>query len=378
MVRDFSQGNLEKLKGLISEIEDEKWCDFTDSLGDWWYGTIFYSRVTSEWESIQEYHKKVLDRENTSAQDLERIFSDVIQVEKSYQPRLAACNVRMSNLISLQNVLAQIISPKNAFTPQQMSALLAAASTNFAKQEKVLDHLMTDGVSLEDAKLGEDNQAMLDTLRRVGNVMMLTIPELKGKGRIEIPIGPDVTFYYEVEVAGNKDALTEVEIETEINAQRLEFGGVEVGGSILGLGYSQDSDGARKFSISGDNCETTFNLDGGVEYESSVTINGRTYTVHVEAALDSVSAEQSVEVEINDASITSTIGLRKDNSDNGWRPVPVPVPVYVESPSPISIPSFDVDWEDVAIVGGTVIVIVGIGAVIYFTGGAAAPLLLAV
>ena len=36
MYRDFSDASKQRLLGLVKEVEDEKWSDFTDWIGDRW------------------------------------------------------------------------------------------------------------------------------------------------------------------------------------------------------------------------------------------------------------------------------------------------------------------------------------------------------
>ena len=37
MVRDFTEQARQELLDLVEQVEKEKWCDFTDWLGDRWY-----------------------------------------------------------------------------------------------------------------------------------------------------------------------------------------------------------------------------------------------------------------------------------------------------------------------------------------------------
>lgn len=37
MKRDFSANARQELLSLVAQVENEKWCDFTDWVGDRWY-----------------------------------------------------------------------------------------------------------------------------------------------------------------------------------------------------------------------------------------------------------------------------------------------------------------------------------------------------
>ena len=65
MYRDFSESSKNKLLGLVSDVENEKWCDFTDWVGDrWldfesWIGTL---NIKGYVNNVNSYHKKVIDK----------------------------------------------------------------------------------------------------------------------------------------------------------------------------------------------------------------------------------------------------------------------------------------------------------------------------
>ena len=78
-------------------------------------------------------------------------------------------------------------------------------------------------------------------------------------------------------------------------------------------------------------------------------------------------AEESVKTEIDGVSVSSTIGIKKTNSN--WRRMPDPVPIT--SPYEGVIPEFDINWEAV----GDIVIVAGITYVVVKTvaGVALAP-----
>ncbi|WP_075720540.1 hypothetical protein [Roseburia sp. 499] len=69
MKRDFSETSKQELISLVSQVESEKWCDFTDWVGDRWYdfeswiGTLDIQHYIND---VNAYHKKVIDKNNTT------------------------------------------------------------------------------------------------------------------------------------------------------------------------------------------------------------------------------------------------------------------------------------------------------------------------
>ena len=239
----------------------------------------------------------------------------------------------------------------------------------YLKNSQLLMQIAGDGLNEDElAKIETDDPALLQQLlESMGSNLLALVPNLKNSGKLEIPIGPDMTFYYEVEV--KVDNGSNVDIETVIEDQKLKIGKIssETGG-LLRIGSEITSDGDGKISVSSDGSSVGFDVNGKLEGTGSVTIGNDTYTVKVEGDLNEVVAEQSVTTKVEGGSVTSKIGIKKKN--NSWKPIPVPVPVEVPYPSPV--PDFNVDWETVGEVVVVVTIIYGIvyiGAAIYTGGG---------
>ena len=87
MYRDFSDESKKELLGLVRKVEDEKLCNFTDWVGDRWYD--FESRIGTldirkYIDNVNTYHKKVIDKNNTTEKKIEKIFSAVKSVDRTY------------------------------------------------------------------------------------------------------------------------------------------------------------------------------------------------------------------------------------------------------------------------------------------------------
>ena len=87
MKREFTVDSLRELQSLISKIQRKQWCGVTDWFGDryydvkHWFGTV---GVYDPMKDVEKYHEEVLDRENTSYDQLSQIFEDVSNVDEMY------------------------------------------------------------------------------------------------------------------------------------------------------------------------------------------------------------------------------------------------------------------------------------------------------
>ena len=61
MIRDFSDRAKQELTAMISQIENEKLCDFTDWIGDRWYDFeewIGVLHLEEDLSNVNSYHRK--------------------------------------------------------------------------------------------------------------------------------------------------------------------------------------------------------------------------------------------------------------------------------------------------------------------------------
>lgn len=100
MYRDFSENSKQKLLGFVSEVENEKICDFTDWVGDRWYdfeSWIGMLNIKHYLNDVNKYHKKVIDKNNATKTSINNIFNGVRNVDIRHK----------NNLIQIENSLEQ-------------------------------------------------------------------------------------------------------------------------------------------------------------------------------------------------------------------------------------------------------------------------------
>lgn len=116
MYRDFSDRAQNELLGLVSEVENEKLSNFTDWVGDRWYdfeSWIGELNIKNYINSVNEYHKKVIDKNNATKSSIDAIFKKVKSVDALYKNALAG---KRSQLLQWQRYIdemSQIVNPQN-------------------------------------------------------------------------------------------------------------------------------------------------------------------------------------------------------------------------------------------------------------------------
>lgn len=131
MKRDFSERARQELLGLVVQVEREKWSEFTDWAGDRWYdfqdwiGLLDVRRYIN---NVNDYHRKVIDKNNATEQSINAIFERVNQVDTGYRTRYD--DIRQDMQAWKENIerLSGIIAPANGsinsvFTGFEMRAL---------------------------------------------------------------------------------------------------------------------------------------------------------------------------------------------------------------------------------------------------------------
>ena len=68
-------------------MENEKLCDFTDWVGDRWLDFeqfIGQLNIKKYINNVNDYHKKVIDKNNATQSSINKIFNDVAKVDNTY------------------------------------------------------------------------------------------------------------------------------------------------------------------------------------------------------------------------------------------------------------------------------------------------------
>lgn len=116
MYRDFSEKSKQNMLNLVSQVENEKFSDFTDWIGDRWYdfeswiGTLNIKKYLND---VNSYHKKVIDKNNASKDTINGIFSAVKGVDNTYSSIFENLRVHLSTWYDYITSLSEIVAPGN-------------------------------------------------------------------------------------------------------------------------------------------------------------------------------------------------------------------------------------------------------------------------
>ncbi len=116
MLRDFSDASKQKLLGLVSQVENEKYSDFTDWVGDRWYDFeewIGQLNIRNYINNVNAYHKKVIDKNNATKDAIEKIFQDVNQVNHCYCSNFQNIDQLLGQWLKYIQEMNEIVTPGN-------------------------------------------------------------------------------------------------------------------------------------------------------------------------------------------------------------------------------------------------------------------------
>lgn len=159
MIRDFSNSAKKKLLEYVKDAtETTLWRKIGDRIGDaglqiqYWFGALSISKYI---DNLDAYHKKIIDKNNTTSQRIEEIFTNVKNIDTRYQGGLQQ-NVNFSeSVINFINDLANTIDPNGGnMDMQKMNAALAASL------EKIQKAKLSREKAIEDSLLGTDPDAV--------------------------------------------------------------------------------------------------------------------------------------------------------------------------------------------------------------------------
>lgn len=148
MRRDFSDESKQKMLNLVAQVEQEKLCNFTDWIGDRWYDFqdwIGVLDIKHYIDDVNTYHKKVIDKNNSTEQAIIDIFIAVGTVDHDYAIKLSQTRSALEKWKRYIEQLTEIVNPfKGRFTTEYMGNALntlledALVSTNEV-EEKTID-----------------------------------------------------------------------------------------------------------------------------------------------------------------------------------------------------------------------------------------------
>lgn len=376
MTRDFTEKNKQNLLGLVNEVEQEKWCDATDWLGDRWLdfeGWIGTLDVQDYITNVNKYHKKVIDKNNTTAEEINTIFTNVNNINTQYVSCFASLLTELRSYTQQLVNLSITIDPANGvFNSDFIGNGLKKSLDEYLEKKALLDAINSDEGMNEDKikSLSIDNQSAQDILEMYGNAIVDNMPNISVGDELQVPIGPGMVFYYKVSGEVKGEGNFDINYVIEDQKLKLKKYGYKTD-DVLGISAQADSEGNVVVNSSGEHSSASINFNEGTlsySYNSEFGNNQYKYTFEHNTITGELTLEETISTEIEGSSISSTMGIKKSENTN-WQPMPEPVPIT--SPYEGVIPDFDINWEAV----GSIVVVAGITYVVVKTvaGVALAP-----
>ena len=131
MFRDFSKSAKEQLLQYVKDVTPVGgWNKFTDSIGDIGltiqsvFGELNISRYV---DNVSDYHKKIMDKQDTTSEQIDKIFADVEGVDTKYMGYTTELHTYGSKIKTLISDMADMIDPNGGnLSVDKMDKVLAA------------------------------------------------------------------------------------------------------------------------------------------------------------------------------------------------------------------------------------------------------------
>lgn len=135
MRRDFSESAERTLCSQIREINNEQWYGWTDAIGDFF---SFGLDIQNYLDRVDDYHKKIMDKNNTTVEDIAKIFADVRGVDASFQTIFSKHREALREQKEYIQALASCINTSHSnFTADGIQSLMAEPSMHLTEQMDV-------------------------------------------------------------------------------------------------------------------------------------------------------------------------------------------------------------------------------------------------
>ena len=357
-MRDFSAAAKETLLGYVEEVTASGiWEKIGDAIGDCGLtvqGWLEQLGILTCTQDVEQYYKKILDKNNTTKEEIEEIFTNVQKVDADYVEKILELMYVGNLLIKYITDMTDSIDPDGGkIDVGKLTELLESDKEELEKAQLVVVKTLVEDDELEDAteyveavvsyKLTYDEfealseEEQLNYLGRVADWLLALYPNIEleaGKYEISVPIGADMAATYNVTVTasgetGNNNTVKITMEEQQMvikSAYKLDY---------KNLSASVDSDGVSADMALND---IEFNLgqkfDGTLSLGSMIT-NGKSKAkieTGTNGATTSMKFEVSTELE-DETDISSFIKVEKSNNIDmpEWELVPVEEPVVLQS-----------------------------------------------
>lgn len=359
MFRDFSDEAKERLLSYVDEVTPVgTWNSIVDCISDWgltvqeWIGKLSINNYIN---NLKEYHTQIIDKNDTSSQQIEQIFADVYAVDSKYSTIISEAVSTGRQLVKYINDMADGIDPSGGqFTVEHIEGVLGIDKANMEENQIDLVHALSDGEQIDIATAYMDAAAGLDLtyedflqlteeqqqayINQAGKYIFSLYPTIEleaGVYEITVPIGVDMTATYSVTVTGTVGSADEETVALTIEQQQVVLESIELSDGSASVSVDEDGiNGSLDFGEGGFSIEQS--MAGKTSLETCVTTGKTETTLSVESMGNTVSVIYKVETEIEEnLSVSSALSVSKSDNTNipQWEPVLEPalepiIPAY--------------------------------------------------
>ncbi|WP_075679689.1 hypothetical protein [Roseburia sp. 831b] len=380
-MRDFSAAAKETLLGYVEEVTASGiWEKIGDAIGDCGLtvqGWLEQLGILTCTQDVEQYYKKILDKNNTTKEEIEEIFTNVQKVDADYVEKILELMYVGNLLIKYITDMTDSIDPDGGkIDVGKLTELLESDKEELEKAQLVVVKTLVEDDELEDAteyveavvsyKLTYDEfealseEEQLNYLGRVADWLLALYPNIEleaGKYEISVPIGADMAATYNVTVTasgetGNNNTVKITMEEQQMvikSAYKLDY---------KNLSASVDSDGV---SAGTDIKNGEFVLKG--TSDGNLLVNGQISNgkskAKVETGTNGVTSSMKFEVSTvldDKTSVSSFIKVDKSNNTDmpGWELIPIDVEEEYSEPI-----EYKIDGEKIE--EGAIVAVVAIG-----------------
>lgn len=349
-MRDFSAAAKETLLGYVEEVTASGiWEKIGDAIGDCGLtvqGWLEQLGILTCTQDVEQYYKKILDKNNTTKEEIEEIFTNVQKVDADYVEKILELIYVGNLLIKYITDMTDSIDPDGGkIDIGKLTELLESDKEELENAQLVVVKTLVEDDELEDAteyveavvsyKLTYDEfealseEEQLNYLSRVADWLLALYPNIEleaGKYELSVPIGVDMVATYNVTVTASGEIGNNGTIKITMEEQQMVIK------SAYKLDYkslsaSVDSDGMSA-------SETWNNVEVGLKGKidgtmllSGVITNGES-KAKIETGSNGVTTSMKFEVstELEDETdVSSFIKVERSNNTDmpGWEIVPV-------------------------------------------------------
>lgn len=142
MKRDFTVENENSLVEMVQKNENEKWSDFTDKIGDTLIGFGEQIGLLGLYKNIagaKKYTKLILDKNNTSINEIHRIFDGVRRTDNTWSINKikVLCDVILSITDNEKDVLSVITHHHSKFNYTELAKIKTSMKDICASVENI-------------------------------------------------------------------------------------------------------------------------------------------------------------------------------------------------------------------------------------------------